>query len=86
MERSRSRLREEEAKRPVEDEESESMVVGIENLSIEIAGTEEETAERLEAELGMETEEESEVEGKGEEGVGGTLRELGALFYLTQGS
>ena len=72
----------EEARRPSEEEESESVAVGIENLNIETTGTEEEAKERLEAVLGMEIEDEGEVEG--EERVEMTQRELGSLEFLTQ--
>ena len=60
------------------------MVLGVENLSIETAGTEEEAAERLEAALGMEIEEDCEFEVEGEEGGDGTQRALGSLEFLTQ--
>ena len=60
------------------------MGVGIENLSIETAGTEEGAAEVLEAALGMEIEEEGEGEGMGKEGGDGTQRALEALNFLTQ--
>ena len=84
MERSRARQREEESRRPEEEEESESFVVGIEKLSIETAGTEEESIERLEAVLRMENEEDGGVEGEGEEGGDGTQRSPRALELLTQ--
>ena len=59
MERSRARRREEEARIPLEEEESDSVAVGIEKLSIETEGMEEEAAEGLEAALGVEIEEDS---------------------------
>ena len=76
----------------MEEEETESVAVGIENINIEKAGTEEEAAEGLKARLGMEIEEEGEGEGEGEgkgkveEGVDGNLRAQGALEFLTQES
>ena len=82
LERSRARWSKEEARRPGEEEETESVVVGIENINIETAGTYEKAAEGLEAVLGMEIEEE--VDDEGEEGGDGTLRALGALEFLTQ--
>ena len=62
MERSRARWREDERRRS-EEEESQSVVAGVECLRIETAGTEEEAAEGLEAALEMGIEEEG--EGKG---------------------
>ena len=60
------------------------MAVGIENLSIETAGTEEEAAERLEAALGMEINKDGEGECEGEKWGEGTQRTLGDLYLLTQ--
>ena len=57
MERSRARRIEEESRRPVEEEESKSVAVRIENLSIKTVGAEEEAAESLKEALGMEIEE-----------------------------
>ena len=68
----------------MEKEETESVAVYFDNLNIETAGTEEEAAEGLEAALGMEAEEESEVDGKGQEGGDMTQRALGSLEFLTQ--
>ena len=51
------------------------------DLTIEAAGTEEEAAEGLEATLEIEVEERG---SEGEEGGGGTQRELEALEFLTQ--
>ena len=59
MERSRARRREEEVRRPLEEEESDSVAVGIKKLSIEMAGMEEEAAEGLKEALGVEIEEDS---------------------------
>ena len=86
LERSRQRHREEEAIRTVEEDETESVVVGIENIHIDTAGTEEEAAKGLKAALRMEIKEEGEIEGEGEreEGVDGTLRALVDLEFLTQ--
>ena len=69
--------REEEAIRPVDEEESESMVIGVENFILEMVVTEEGLAEGLKAALGVEIEKEGESEGK--EGGYGTLSLLGAL-------
>ena len=60
MEISRARHREGEASTSLEEEESESVAAGIENLSIERSGTEEEVTEGLEAALRMEIEAEKE--------------------------
>ena len=57
MERSRARRIEEESRRPVEEEESKSVAVRIENLSIKTVGAEEGAAESLKEALGMEIEE-----------------------------
>ena len=57
-------------------------MAGINNLSIETAGTEEEAAEGLAAALELEVENDRGSEGE-EEG-GGTQRALGALKFLTQ--
>ena len=56
------------------------MAVWINNLTIEMAGPEEDTEEQLEAVLEMEVEE----TGEGEEGGAGTRRALGDLEFLTQ--
>ena len=58
------------------------MLAGINNLTIETAGTEEEAEEQLAAALGIEVEEDRGSEG--EEGGDGTQRERGALEFLTQ--
>ena len=58
--------------RQSEEEYSESVSVGIENLGIDTAGTEEEAAERLKAVLGMDIEKEGEREGEGKEYGDGT--------------
>ena len=68
----------------MEEEETESVAVGIENMNIETAVTKEEAAEGLETALGTEIEEEGEGEGEGKEGGDGTQRYLGALEFLTQ--
>ena len=62
------------------------MAVGVESLSIDTAGTEEEAAEGLEADIEMEIGEEGEGEGEGEEGGGETLRTLEDLQFLNQES
>ena len=85
MERSRARRREEEARQP-EEEESVFESAGVESLSVEMEGTEEEVVEGLEVALEMEIDEEGENKGKGEgkdEGDG-TLRALEAIEFLTQ--
>ena len=66
LKRSRAIQREEEARRPEEEGEIESVATGVENLRIETAGREEDAAEGLEAALGMEIEEEGEDEGERE--------------------
>ena len=66
-----------------EEEKRENVEVGLNNLSIEMAGIEEEEAEQLEAVLGMEFNREREGEGEVEEGGDGTQRALGALEFLT---
>ena len=71
----------EDARRTAE-EESVDVEVGEEQLTVVTAGTEEETAERLEASLDMEVNEEG--EGQGEEGGDGNIRSLGAIEFLTQ--
>ena len=58
------------------------MVAGLDNLTIETTGTQEEAEEGMAAALGMEVEVDRGSEG--EEGGGGTLRALGALEFLTQ--
>ena len=58
------------------------MVQAINNLTIEMAGTEEEAADILEVALGMKVEED--IDSEGEEGSEGTQRALGALEFLTQ--
>ena len=58
------------------------VVQAINNLSIEMAGTEDEVAYGMAVSLEMEVEEDRESEGK--EGGGGTQRALGALEFLTQ--
>ena len=80
----RARQREEEARIPVEEERSESMVVGVENLNIKTAGTEEEATEQLDAAIWVEIKEGGECEGEGEEGGEVTKRALGPLEFLTQ--
>ena len=76
---------EDEEATKAEEEEGGEVLAGLDNLTIETAGTEEEAAEVLEATL--ETQE-MEVEGdggsEGEEGGGGTQRALEALELLTQ--
>ena len=57
------------------------MAVGFNNLRIETAGSEEEAEEGLAAALEMEVEVDRVSEG--EEGGGGTQRELEALEFLT---
>ena len=61
-----SRRQEEEETEENEEEEEESGVVvqAINNLTIEMAGTEEEAADGLEAALGMEVEEDRDSEGR----------------------
>ena len=60
------------------------MVAGINNLTIETAGTEEEAEEGLAVALEMEVEVEEEEDIEGEEGGGGNQRSLGALEFLSQ--
>ena len=57
-------------------------MAGLNNLTRDTAGTEEEAAEGLEVALGMEFEKDRGSEHK--EGSEGTLRALGALAFLTQ--
>ena len=65
IERVRWRRREEEAEESAEEEEeSGSVPAGIDNLTIETAGTEEEVAEQLTVSLGMEIEEDRGSEGE----------------------
>ena len=80
----RLRRSEEEAGSPYEEEESESVALGINTLSIETAGTEEEATESLEAVLEMEVNGDGEGKVEGEEGGVGTQGALGALEFLTQ--
>ena len=80
----RGRLREEEEAEESEEEEEESrgVLVGTKKLTIETAGTEEETADGLDVALGMEVKKDRDSEG--EEGGEGTQRALVALEFLTQ--
>ena len=64
------------------DEDTVGMYGLIHKLTIETAGTEEETEEQQEAVLEMEVER----EGEREEGGDGTQRSLGSLEFLTQDS
>ena len=74
-------MEEEAAAETEEEEEGGGIALGLNNLTIETAGTKEQAADGLEDALGMEVEE---VEGsEGEEGGGGTPRSLGALEFLT---
>ena len=65
-----------------EEEEIGCVLYGINNLTVETAGTEDEAAEQLMAALEMEVEEDrgSEVEERGD----GTQRALGSLEFLTK--
>ena len=65
-----------------EVEDSGGMAARLNNLNIETAGTEEETAGGLSDALEMEVEEERGKKGDNEEG--GTQRALGALEFLTK--
>ena len=67
-----------------EEEEGGGIEAGINNLSIETAGTEEEAEEGLVAALEIEVEEDRGR--KGEEEGGGTQRALGAFEFVTQKS
>ena len=58
------------------------MLAGINNLTIETTGTEEEAAEQLTDALEMEVEQDRDIEVK-EEGYG-TQRAMGSLDFLTQ--
>ena len=78
----RIRWEEEEAEHWEEEEEGGEIWVGLNNLTIETAGTEEEATEGLEVALGMEVEEVGGSEGK--EGGDGNPRALGSLEFLTQ--
>ena len=87
MERLRGRSLEKEKAEVYEEKEEEeeaiyTVVVGLDNLTIETGGMEEEAADSLNATLGMEVEENraSEVE----VGCDRTQRDLGALEFLTQ--
>ena len=73
----RIRRDEEEAVNSDEEEERGGVAGLLNNLTIDMVGTEEEAAEHLEAALGMEVEEDGGSEG--EEGGDGTQRALGAL-------
>ena len=85
--RARRVKEEEEEVTEAEEEEEGDMLACLHKLTIETAGTEEETAEGLEAALGISTQE-MEVEGdggiEGEERGRGTQRALKALGLLTQ--
>ena len=77
LERVRRRRQEgKEAETLDEEEESDRMAAGLNNLTKETAGTEEDVAECLGAALEMEVN--GEDEGKGEEGGNGTLRAVRA--------
>ena len=87
MERLRGRSLEKEKAEVYEEKEEEeeaiyTVVVGLDNLTIETGGMEEEAADSLKATIGMEVEENraSEVE----VGCDRTQRDLGALEFLTQ--
>ena len=67
-----------------EEEERGGVLAGINNLTIETEGTEEEAVDGLAASLEMEVEEDMGSEGDEEEEGGGTHRALGALELLTQ--
>ena len=84
LDRVRGRRREEEEAKEAEEEEEESrgVLAGITNLTIDTAVTEEEAADTLEAEIGVEVEEDEDSDG--EEGDDRTQSELGALEFLTQ--
>ena len=73
----RARWREEAATET--DEETERVVVDLNNLTIETAGTEEEAAEILAAAISMDIEVNREGEGEGEEEGDGTQRALVSL-------
>ena len=78
----REGIEEEAAAETEEEEEGGGISLGLLNLNIETADTEDDAEEGLAEALGMEVEEE---EGsKGEEGGGWTLMVLGALKFLTQ--
>ena len=64
------------------EEEGAEVAASLDNLTIETAGTEKEAEEGLAVALEIEVEEERGSEG--EEGGGGTQRELEALEFLTQ--
>ena len=76
------RQEEEEAETLDKKGDSDRMAVGLHNLIIETAGTEEKAAEGLGAALEMEFG--GEGEGEGEEGGDGAIWALGALEFLTQ--
>ena len=79
------RVEEEEAEGSVEEEEERGGVAGLlDNLTIDMEGTEEDAAEGLEAVLSMEVE--GDRRSEGEEEGGGTQRALGDLEFLTQES
>ena len=65
-----------------EEEESINVEVGLNKLSIETSGTEEEAVEGLESAQQMEVDEDG--EGEGEEGSEGTLMALVVIDFLTQ--
>ena len=79
LEMVRRRRIEEAAGSENKEEKSENVEGLLNNLSIEMVGTEEEAAERLEVALQMEFDGDGEGEGEGEEGGVGTQRSLGDL-------
>ena len=84
LERVRGRRSEEEAGFAEEEEGRENLEGLLNNLIIEMVGTEEESAESLEAVLKMEVDWDSEGEVEGKEGGDATQRALGFLDFLTQ--
>ena len=76
------RRKEEDTEESEEEEEGGEIASRLNNLTIETVGTEEEAADDLEAALGMELEEDRDIES--EEGGEGNQRALGALEFFTQ--
>ena len=76
LERSSARRNKDEARSSDKEEETESVVAVFDNLNMETVVREEEATEGLKAVLGMDIEEEGELDGEVEEGGDGTKRAL----------
>ena len=84
LHRVKQRRNEEDAGSSDEEKETECVVVGLNNLTIETTGTEEVAVEVLVAELQMEIKEEGEVDSEVKEEGDGTHGSLVDLEFLTQ--